>query len=284
MPEFLEAWKSDDPEMRRIPSKTSTRSMMSKSVSKLSEVVEQRQVQVLSSQEEWWTYEFAHVVAKIVWMLFFLATSLLVFLLVADIHPEAFVITFFVMFIAQLAYFAKVTGYSDVVLGGRTVPIVRYIDWITTTPLMLFELCMIGGAEKHTTILVIGCDLIMHATGIVSAMVVPKEKVKVKYAWFTMSVFCFTLMLLVLHRDVSWGTVNLRPSDVQALFDRLEWLTIISWSWYPIVVLLGRAHFGIISKGTEDALLCILDCIAKLGMEGFVVLSCTAPDAQCHAK
>eukprot|EP00913_Durusdinium_trenchii_P028097 g26343.t1 len=111
------------------------------SVSKLSEVVEQRQVQVLSSQEE--RGEFAHVVAKIVWMLFFLATSLLVFLLVADIHPEA----------------------------------------------------------RHW---------------IVSAMVVPKEKVKVKYAWFTMSVFCFTLMLLVLHRDVSWGTVNLRPSDVQA--------------------------------------------------------------------
>ncbi|CAK9021926.1 unnamed protein product [Durusdinium trenchii] len=280
MPEFLEAWKSDDPEMRRIPSKTSTRSMMSKSVSKLSHFA----ARTGESREEWWTYEFAHVVAKIVWMLFFLATSLLVFLLVTWPYVGAFVITFFVMFIAQLAYFAKVTGYSDVVLGGRTVPIVRYIDWITTTPLMLFELCMIGGAEKHTTILVIGCDLIMHATGIVSAMVVPKEKVKVKYAWFTMSVFCFTLMLLVLHRDVSWGTVNLRPSDVQALFDRLEWLTIISWSWYPIVVLLGRAHFGIISKGTEDALLCILDCIAKLGMEGFVVLSCTAPDAQCHAK
>lgn len=31
----------------------------------------------------------------------------------------------------------EVTGYSDVVLGGRTVPIVRYIDWITTTPLWL---------------------------------------------------------------------------------------------------------------------------------------------------
>jgi len=27
------------------------------------------------------------------------------------------------------------------------VPIIRYIDWIATTPLMLFELCMIGGAK-----------------------------------------------------------------------------------------------------------------------------------------
>ncbi|CAE7261099.1 unnamed protein product, partial [Symbiodinium pilosum] len=53
---------------------------------------------------------------------------------------------------------------------------------------------------------------------------------------------------------------------------------------YPVVVLLGRAHFGVISKGMEDALLCILDCISKIGMEFFVVFSCSAEGAQCHAK
>ena len=31
----------------------------------------------------------------------------------------------------------------------------------------------------------------------------------------------------------------------------------------------GRAHAGLISKGMEDALLCILDCISKIGMEFF---------------
>jgi len=253
-------------------------------VSKIGEVVEDRQKNVQENQQDWWTYEFAHVVGWIVWVLFTLATLLLVVLLVAKVHPEAFVITFFVMLIAATAYFAKVNGYSDVVISGRTVPIVRYIDWITTTPLMLFELCMIGGAEKHTTILVIGCNLIMHAAGIVSAMVVPKEKVKVKYAWFILAVWCFAMMVFTLHSDVSNGTVEDRPADVRALFAQLEWLTIISWSWYPVVVLLGRAHFGVISKGMEDALLCILDCVAKLGMEGFVVASCTAPAAQCHAK
>ena len=41
------------------------------------------------------------------------------------------------------------------------VPIIRYIDWVATTPLMLFELCMIGGAEKATTIFIIGCDSLL---------------------------------------------------------------------------------------------------------------------------
>eukprot|EP00913_Durusdinium_trenchii_P003706 g3430.t1 len=190
-------------------------------------------------------------------ILFSLASLLLLVLWIRHVHPEAYVVTFFVMVIAALAYLAKVTGMGDAVIGGRKVPIIRYIDWIATTPLMLFELCMIGGAEKHTFFMVIGCDLMMLAGGIVSAMIVPKKKV-----------------------DVANGTVKKRPADVQQLFSQLEWLTIISWTGYPIVVLLGRAHAGLISKGTEDALLCMLDCISKIGMEGFVVATCSMEGAQ----
>ena len=108
--------------------------------------------------------------------------------------------------------------------------------------------------------------------GIVRAMIVPKEK---------SSVF-FVIMVTALQVDVAKGTVLERPADVQQLFSYR--LTIISWSGYPVVVLLGRAHFGLISKGMEDALLCILDCISKMGMEFFVVISCSGKGAQCHAK
>ena len=61
--------------------------------------------------------------------------------------PRSLCRHFFVTSIAAAAYFAKVTGMSDVVIAGRKVPLIRYIDWIATTPLMLFELCVIGGAE-----------------------------------------------------------------------------------------------------------------------------------------
>jgi len=200
------------------------------------------------------------------------------------INEEAYVVTFFVMAIAALAYLAKISGMGEIKLGGRKLPIIRYIDWITTTPLMLFELCVVGGAEKHTAILVIGCDLLMLTGGIVSAMIVPKEKSLQRNLWFGISVFFFVIMVTALQVDVANGTVLERPPDVQQLFSYLKWLTIISWSGYPVVVLLGRAHFGLISKGMEDALLCILDCISKIGMEFFVVISCSGEGAQCHAK
>lgn len=55
------------------------------------------------------------------------------------------------------------------------------------------------------------------------------------------------------------------------LFDNLEVLTIVSWSFYPVAVLLGRAHFGIITQSVEDGFICILDIISKIGMEGMII-------------
>ena len=261
--------KPSETDLTELPSKKP--SLLSIPLETIGHKLSQRQETVNSSQHKWWTYKFAHGVAWVVQILFTLASVVLLALWIRHVHPEAYVVTFFVMVIAALAYLAKVTGMGDVTIGGRKVPVIRYIDWITTTPLMLFELCMIGGAEKHTFFMVIGCDLMMLTGGIVAAMIVPKAKVGLKYLWFFSSVFFFALMIAALQVDVANGTVKNRPADVQLLFSRLEWLTIISWSGYPVVVLLGRAHAGLISKGMEDALLCILDCISKIGMEGFVV-------------
>lgn len=179
---------------------------------------------------------------------------------------------------------AEVTGMGEATIAGRKVPIIRYIDWVATTPLMLFELCMIGGAEKHTFFMVIGSDLMMLMGGIVSAVIVPKAKVGLKIFWCGISLLFFGLMIAALQVGVANGTVKKRPPDVQQLFSQLEWLTIVSWTGYPIVVILGRAHAGLISKGVEDALLGMLDCIAKIGMEGFVIAACSAEGAQCHVK
>ena len=48
-------------------------------------------------------------------------------------------------------------------------------------------------------------------------------------------------------------------------------LTTIAWTFYPVVVLLGRAQCHLISKNTEDVLLSVLDLVSKLGVEGLIV-------------
>lgn len=273
---------TEDPEVPHA--ETSEKHLMRKASNYLGQVVEDRQEAVKNGQYEWWSYKFSHWVAWVVHILFSLASLLLLILWITQEHPEDYVVTFFVVTIASLAYFAKVTGMGEATIAGRKVPIIRYIDWVATTPLMLFELCMIGGAEKHTFFMVIGSDLMMLMGGIVSAVIVPKAKVGLKIFWCGISLLFFGLMIAALQVGVANGTVKKRPPDVQQLFSQLEWLTIVSWTGYPIVVILGRAHAGLISKGVEDALLGMLDCIAKIGMEGFVIAACSAEGAQCHVK
>lgn len=83
--------------------------------------VESRRTVVQTSQHEWWSYKFAHIVAWIVQILFTLASLVLLGLWIRHVHPEAYVVTFFVMSIAAAAYFAKVTGMGDAVIAGRKV-------------------------------------------------------------------------------------------------------------------------------------------------------------------
>ena len=91
--------------------------------------------------------------------------TMLYFTLFSDQRGKV-VRTFFVLATASLAYYAKCVGLRETSLYDvHHVPIVRYLDWILTTPIMLGELCHIGHASPHVYDLVIGCDLLMLSCG-----------------------------------------------------------------------------------------------------------------------
>jgi bacteriorhodopsin len=162
---------------------------------------------------------------------------------------------------------------GDTVIKGNLVPLARYIDWITTTPLMLYELCHIAHATTPMIIMVIMSDLLMLATGIIAALIPWKPHRNLKQVWFGASCFFFIILLVALHVDVGYKAS--KQIEVAAnLFKQLEMLTVMVWSGYPIIVGIGRANLGLITKPTEDISLCILDVLAKIGMEGLIVASC----------
>jgi bacteriorhodopsin len=138
---------------------------------------------------------------------------------------------------------------------------------------MLYELCHIAHATTPMLIMVITSDLLMLATGIIAALIPWKTHKHVKQVWFVASCCFYIILLVALHVDVGYKAS--KQIEVAAnLFKQLEILTIVGWSHYPIVVGLGRAHLGLITKPTEDILLCFLDVMSKIGMEGLIVASC----------
>jgi bacteriorhodopsin len=191
-----------------------------------------------------------------------------------DGNQDSYVTTLFVTAIAAATYFAKACHMGDFTINGIVVPLPRYIDWITTTPLMLYELCHIAHASFGSTFMVILCDVLMLATGIIEAMIPWRPHKGIKQVWFILSCWFFVLMLLVIHFDVAKKAE--KQNEVAAnLFKQLEYLTIAVWSLYPIIVGIGRANTGLITKPIEDIALCLMDVVAKIGMEGLIVMSCS---------
>lgn len=174
--------------------------------------------------------------------------------------------------IAAGAYFAKVTGHGELTMpSGQVVPLARYIDWIFTTPIMLYELCRLGGADLSSTIMILGCDLICLSFGLMSACLDRKRSSRAMLGYFFAAAFFYVFMMFAIHDQVAQGSALEQPQWVQDLFYKLEVLTAVSWSCYPIVVFLGRASYRLISKESEDFLFVFLDFISKVGMEALVL-------------
>ena len=251
-----------------------------------------------SKVQAWKTPCLDYYCEQLCWLtqfIFTIATIVLLGFYASFDHPAPFVNTFFVQAIASIAYFVKASHAGDLVIADTHIPFVRYVDWITTTPLMLYELCHIAHAESHVIVMVIGCDLITLFLGISSAVMDQEKHFGVKYTLFLIAAGFYILMVCTLMTDVAqplYDAADESNHDANThddyyvsaddhmdsniehtveLFDNLEVLTIVSWSFYPVAVLLGRAHFGFITQSVEDGFICILDIISKVGMEGMII-------------
>jgi bacteriorhodopsin len=217
---------------------------------------------------------YSHVLCWYTQYMFTIATIILFYFATFHDQKEKFIRTFFVVATAALAYYAKCSGIGEANLfGNERVPWVRYVDWILTTPIMLSELCHIGHAPDDAYDMIIGCDLLMLSCGIASALIPGHLYMKQKCFYFFCGSIFFSIMVFVLHRDVANGSAKHQSTHIQNLFQNLNILTIVVWSLYPLLCGLGRAHSGLISVAAEDAIICLMDMAAKIGMEGLVIVS-----------
>jgi len=126
-------------------------------------------------------------------------------------------------------------------------------------------------------------DIMCLAGGTIAAVIEKKtQHHPMMLLWFGISSFFYLTMMATLHTDVAHTTVLDQTPEVQRLFSQLQVLTVCTWTGYPIVVFLGRAHGGVITKSLEDLLICILDVISKIGMEGLIVATCSVSGVECH--
>ena len=111
----------------------------------------------------------------------------------------------------------------------------RYVDWLLTVPLLLIELILVmrlSSAETWSK----GTRL-----GILAAVMIvlgyPGEVSNddaTRWIWWALAMLPFAYIVYELFVSLS-QSVDSQPANVKGLVNRARWLTVISWSFYPIV-------------------------------------------------
>jgi len=184
---------------------------------------------------------------------------------------EYYIVTIFIPAIAAVSYFSMAMGYGVVEIPNHDDPIywARYADWLFTTPLLLLDLCLLAGADRNTIATLIGLDVGMILTGLVGALAT--EGAAFRLAWWGISCGFFVVLLFFLVSTLSRHVAD-RPGEVGSVFSTLRNLTLVLWTAYPILWIVGSEGLGIVGLGPETAGFAVLDLLAKVGF-GFILLN-----------
>jgi bacteriorhodopsin len=199
-------------------------------------------------------------------------------------RQKFYIATIFICAIAFVNYLAMALGYglTSVMIGGEEVPIywARYTDWLFTTPLLLYDLGLLAGADRNTIATLVGLDVAMIGTGAVAtltgdapAAVLGTEAQRL--IWWGVSTGFLLVLLLFLFRNLGAKAKQL-SGDARSKFTTLRSLLTVIWLVYPVWWLLGTEGFAVLPGPeaglyVETAGFMVLDLVAKVGF-GFILL------------
>lgn len=174
---------------------------------------------------------------------------------------------------AAFSYLMMATGAgATLVEGERIFYYFRYIDWVITTPLLLVDLALLAlvSPARNTGFIagLVVLDIFMILTGLLAGS---RSSEFAAGFWFIVSTVAM-IVLLYLVATRLFSEAASQPGAVQQTFRTLAILTVVLWSLYPLVWLLGTEGFSAVSSGTEVFLFLILDFLAKIGF-GILLLT-----------
>lgn len=197
-------------------------------------------------------------------------------------QKKFYIVTTFIAAIAFTNYLSMATGFGVIDLapfidGTDELPIywARYTDWILTTPLLIYDLALLAGADRETISTLVGLDVMMILTGLVATLTVaPVEALGGvdghRVLWWAVSTAFFVVLLFYLYSGLSDKAAQL-DSETKSTFNLLRILIVVLWSAYPIWWLIGSEGLGVVSLYIETAGFMALDLTAKVGF-GIILL------------
>ena len=200
-------------------------------------------------------------------------------------QKKFYIVTTFIAAIAFANYLAMATGFGVIDLSAfnatdlEAVYWPRYTDWILTTPLLLYDLALLAGADRETIATLVGLDVMMILTGLVATLTTAplqfngNEVMGVtghRIVWWGVSTGFFLVLIFYLFRGLSEKAAQL-SGDTKSTFNTLRYMIVGLWFVYPVWWIVGTEGIGAVGLNIETAGYMVLDLTAKVGF-GIVLL------------
>lgn len=164
---------------------------------------------------------------------------------VSDAYKPAVTITGLVTAIALYHYFRIAESWEAAYVfteaGGLQASgepfndAYRYVDWLLTVPLLMVELILVMKLSSSETWskatrlgLLAAIMVVLGYPGEVSA------DAGTRWLWWGLAMVPFVWIVYELFVGLS-KSIQAQPDNVRGLVDTARWLTLVSWSFYPVV-------------------------------------------------
>lgn len=175
-------------------------------------------------------------------------------------------VTFMITGIATLAYLVMAAGFG-VHHNGTNEPFyyARFIDWLFTTPLMLWELMSIVNCPTSNIMVAVGLDVLMIVSGMIGNML---ERHVIRWLFFALGCIFFIIIVNELSQMMNRGAAS---QAAQEVYQSAARLTIVMWTFYPVAWILAEGT-SILGQDVSCLVYAILDVISKC-VFGFIIVS-----------
>lgn len=197
-------------------------------------------------------------------------------------RQKFYIATITITAVAFVNYLAMATGFGliEITFDGETHPIywARYTDWLITTPLLLYDLALLAGADRNTIASLVGLDVLMIGTGAIATLVTTPlldEVIVNRLVWWGVSTGLLLVLLYFLFTTLTRRVKDL-PTNTQNTFSLLRNMILVLWLVYPVWWLVGTEGLAVL-PGPESGLyvetagFMVLDLTAKVGF-GLILL------------
>lgn len=176
-----------------------------------------------------------------------------------------YLIAIFIPVWSGAAYLAMALGQGSVEVDGQVTYYARYLDWVVTTPLLLFALALTSmhKTDKDYTLIagLIGADVFMILTGLIADL----SETPIRYIWYGLGVVALLVILYLVWVPLRQKARENPESRIAGIYSQLAAYLTLFWIGYPITWLIGPSGFDLVSQEVDTFLFIVLPIFSKIG-------------------